>query len=431
MAWGSRALALVVALWCAGGGLQAQPLEQAGRLMVAQDYGAARDAAQSATPQTPQDSVEQAWIIGLSHMRENAPRAALPYLERSVTLAPDVTRFRLELARALYLTEQDDRARFHFESALAGQLALGEIAAIQEYLTAMDRRKTWQGHASIAIVPQTNPTRASGESHVMIGGAIPLPLAQAQSGVGVDLGLGGTWLPRLGHDLRARVHVMAHGQVFEESRLNTWRLRSEWGVVALGDHGRQIGAGISVQAAFGQGGRIMEGAGIYASFQRRFGPRTHLSIRANADRLHYPQVVNKAMDGWRTALSVNTIHVLTPQIRLDGGVSLAKHNARADFNTRRDIGINFGGQYAHAGGVTTGLNLAASQTQYAASNPLLPQFAPARDTNVSVTASLMHRDLTVQGFAPVLHFGAERQDSNIPSRSFSNIRASIGATRNF
>lgn len=151
------------ALVC-GRGPQAQPLEQAGRLMVAQDYGAARDAAQSATPQTPQDSVEQAWIIGLSHMRENAPRAALPYLERSVTLAPDVTRFRLELARALYLTEQDDRARFHFESALAGQLALGEIAAIQEYLTAMDRRKTWQGHASIAIVPQTNPTRASGKA---------------------------------------------------------------------------------------------------------------------------------------------------------------------------------------------------------------------------------------------------------------------------
>jgi len=37
----------------------------------------------------------------------------------------------------------------------------------------------------------------------------------------------------------------------------------------------------------------------------------------------------------------------------------------------------------------------------------------------------------VQGFAPVLEIGAETQSSNIPMRAFSNIRASIGATRNF
>ncbi|MDD7970536.1 surface lipoprotein assembly modifier [Roseinatronobacter alkalisoli] len=435
MTWACKALALVVVICFAGGALQAEPrngaLEQAGRFMLAEDFPAARAVAETAIPQTPEDSVEQAWIIGLSHMRENAPRAALPHLERTVTLAPQVPRFRLELARALYLTEQDARARFHFENALSGQLSLGEISAVQEYLTAMDRRRTWQGHASFAIVPQTNPTRASGESHVMVGGAIPLPLAQARRGVGMDLGLGGTWLPRLGHDLRGRVHVMANGQVFEDSRLNSWRLRNEFGLLTLGDHGQQIGAGVTLQAAFGDGGRLMEGLGVYASFQRRFGPRTHLSVRANADRLRYPGVANKAMDGWRTALSVKAMHILTPQIRLDGGVSLAKHNARADFNTRSDIGVSFGGQYAHAGGMTTGLSAAASQTQYAASNPLLPQFAPARDTNVSLTASLMHRELTMQGFAPVLHLGVERQDSNIPSRSFSNIRASIGATRNF
>jgi len=431
MYFSDKALALVVAFWCAAGSLQAQTLEQAGRLMVAEDFGAARVAAQNATIETAEDEVEQAWIIGLSHMRESAPRTALPHLERTVTLAPQVTRFRLELARALYLTEQDERARYHFDSALAGQLSLGEIAAIQEYMTAMDRRKTWQGHASFAIVPQTNPTRASGESHVMVGGFIPLPLAPVKSGVGVDLGLGATWLPRLGQDLRGRVHVMANGQVFEESRLNSWRVRNELGVVVLGDHGRQIGAGITLQAAFTDAGRVMEGVGVYASFQRRFGARTHVSLRANVDRLRYPQVANDAMDGWRTALSVNTIHILTPQIRLDGGVTLSKMNATMDFNTRSDIGVNFGGQYAHTGGITTGFSVAATQTQYAASNPLLPQFAPARDTNVSLTASLMHRELTVQGFAPVLHLGMERQDSNIPSRSFSNLRASLGATREF
>lgn len=399
--------------------------------MLAEDFAAARAIALAADIDTPEDEVERAWIVGLSHMREGAPRTALPYLEQTVTQAPQVTRFRLELARALYLTEQDDRARYHFDSALAGQLSLGEIAAIQEYLTAMDRRKTWQGHASFAIVPQTNPTRASGESHVMVGGLLPVPLAPVKRGVGLDLGLGATWLPRLGQDLRGRVHVMANGQVFEESQRNTWRLRGELGLLTLGDHGRQIGAGIALQAGFADTGRVMEGMGIYATFQRRFGARTHMSLRVSADKLRYPQVALKAMDGWRTGVQANAIHIVTPQIRLDGGVSLARQNATMDFNTRTEAGVNFGGQYAHSGGVTTGLAAAGLQTQYAAANPLLPQFAPARDTNVSVTASIMHRELTVRGFAPVLHLGVERQDSNIPSRSFSNMRASLGATRNF
>lgn len=418
----------IIFVTCTG---HAATLEQAGRSMLAEDFAAARVIAQAADIDTPEDEVERAWIIGLSHMREGAPRTALPYLEQTVTQAPQVTRFRLELARALYLTEQDDRARYHFDSALAGQLSLGEIAAIQEYLTAMDRRKTWQGHASFAIVPQTNPTRASGESHVMVGGLLPVPLAPVKRGVGLDLGLGATWLPRLGQDLRGRVHVMANGQVFEESQRNTWRLRGELGLLTLGDHGRQIGAGIALQAGFADTGRVMEGVGIYATFQRRFGARTHMSLRVSADKLRYPQVALKALDGWRTGVQASAIHIVTPQIRLDGGVSLARQNATMDFNTRTEAGVNFGGQYAHSGGVTTGLAVAGLQTQYAAANPLLPQFAPARDTNVSVTASIMHRELTVRGFAPVLHLGVERQDSNIPSRSFSNMRASLGATRNF
>lgn len=421
----------MLALWCAASGLHAQTLEQAGRYMVANDFAAARMAAESTPVHSPQEEIEQAWIIALSHMREDAPRAALPHLERAVTLAPQVTRFRLELARALYLTEQDERARYHFDSALAGQLSLAEITAVQEYLAAMDRRKTWQGHASFAIVPQSNPTRASGESHVLLGGAIPLPLEQAKSGIGADLGLGATWLPHLGRDLRGRVHVMAHGQIFEDSALNTWRIRTELGLLSLGDHDRQIGAGINLQAAYGRSGRVMQGVGLHTSFQRRYGNKTLVALRADLDRLRYRQVTNGAMDGWRAALDLRATHLASPQLRLDGGIRLAKHNARRDFNRRRDVSLRFGGQYAFAGGVTAGVMASIGQTRFGAANPLLPQFGAARDVTGSLNASLLHRELSLQGFAPVLQLGVERQSSNIPSRSYTNLRASLGATRSF
>ena len=418
-------LALVLSL----GTAKATSLDHAGRLLVANDPAGARAAVQAAAITTPDEEAEALWIVALSHMREDAPRAALPHLERLVTLAPDVPRFRLELARALFLIEQDDRARFHFESALAGQLALPEIEAVNQYLDQIDKRKSWQGHVSLALVPQSNPTRASGEAQVLIGNALPVPLAQARKDMGLDVGLGVTWLPALTDDLRARIHVMSNANIYRDDSLNRLHLQLEAGVVHLGDMNQQLGAGVTLQTAFGDTGRVMEGVGIYATFQRRFGPRTLVRLRASADRLNYPEIPQ--MDGWRSALSVEAQHLLSPQLRLEGGVSLSQHNARAAFNRRQDMRVQMGARYAYAGGVTAGVSASVAQTRYGAPNPLLPQFGAARDTHVGLTASFLHRNFTVQGFAPVLEIGAETQSSNIPMRAFSNIRASIGATRNF
>ncbi len=419
----------VIALVMSFGAAGASSLDHAGRLLVANDPAGARAAVQSAAITTPEQEAEALWITALSHMREDAPRAALPYLERLVTLAPNVTRFRLELARALFLVEQDDRARFHFESALAGQMAPPEVEAVNHYLTQMEKRKSWQGHVSLALVPQSNPTRASGETHVMVGNAIPLPLAQASNDVGLDLGLGLTWMPVLTGDLRGRFHVMTNADLFRDDSMNQFHVQLEAGLVHLGDQSQQIGAGVSAQAAFGKSGRVMEGVGVYATFQRRFGERLLLHLRGSADRLNYPNTPQ--MDGWRTAIAVNLQQIVTPQLRVSGGISLSQHNARADFNRRRDARLTLGAQYAFAGGITAGLNATLGQTRYAAPNPLLPQFGAAQDTHFGLTASFMHRDYVVQGFAPVLEIGADAQSSNIPMRSFSNIRASIGATRNF
>ncbi|MFN4058848.1 MAG: surface lipoprotein assembly modifier [Roseinatronobacter sp.] len=407
----------------------ATSLDHAGRLLVANDTAGARAAVDALVVTTPQEEAEALWILALSHMREDAPRAALPHLERLVTLAPDVPRFRLELARALFLVEQDDRARFHFESALAGQLALPEIQAVNQYLDAIEKRKSWQGHVTFAFVPQSNPTRASAETEVLVGNVLPIPLAQARKDMGLDVGLGVTWLPKLSDDWRARLHVMGTGSLYRDDALNRFQIVTELGVLHLGDQGAQVGGGIALQAAFGDSGRIMQGVGVYATVQQRFGARTQMQVRVSADRLTYPGVPQ--MDGMRYAAHAQVQHILSPQLRVDGALSLSRHNAQADFNKRSDVRLRAGVSYALPGGVTTGLSASLGQTRFGAPNPLLPQYAAARDTHLGLTATFLHRDFTVQGFAPVLEIGAERQSSNIPMRAFSNLRASIGASRNF
>jgi len=78
-------------------------------LAQAQDSAPAPTAQLAANAQNP--GLRADWRQALEHMRKGAPRAALPILERLVTDFPAIARFRLELARALYLIEDDGRAR--------------------------------------------------------------------------------------------------------------------------------------------------------------------------------------------------------------------------------------------------------------------------------------------------------------------------------
>ena len=362
-------------------------------------------------------------------MRAGAPRAALPILERLVTNFPAVARFRLELARALYLIEDDARARYHFEYAMSGELSLGEIKAVQDYLQAMETRKNWHGQARIAIVPQTNPWQRSGQAFVDIGGW-PIPLPPVERAVGVELALGATWLPRLRQDLHARAQVVATGQMFEDSRFARGHLRGEFGFVHFGDHGRQFGLGVTVQGAVGrEDGLIMKGAGVYGAFQRRFGRKTQISVSANFDELRY--VGTPQLDGTRASISLRMRHILSPRLKVSGAIALTHHHTQEAFNRRTDAVISAGTEYSFGGGLVTGLEARLGHTRFAAPNPLLARHGPQRDWNAQLSATVMHRDYSLHGFAPRLQMGLQTYKSNVPMRSYNNIKVSLGATRNF
>ena len=54
-----------------------------------------------------------------------------------------------------------------------------------------------------------------------------------------------------------------------------------------------------------------------------------------------------------------------------------------------------------------------------------------RDRRTSLTARIMHRTVSLSGFAPVLELGLDRQRSSLPLNAFRNARVSVGLTRQF
>lgn len=424
------AMAVMLGMGITGVDAQTPGLALAAELLSAQSFAANEPANDMAVfAAEPQDEIDSAWLTALSYMRSNAPRAALPHLERLVTLSPETARFRLELARALYLTENDSRAYFHFERALGGNLSLAEIATVNEYLRAMEQRKPWLGHARVAVVRQSNPWYRSGEEFVDIGGKLQLPLPPVERSAGVELGLGFTYLPAIQPDLYGRVHLFATGQVFEESELNRWHLRGEFGLLSMGDYSQQLSGGLTLQGAYGREGRIMHGVGIHGVFQRRYANRLHLGFRINADSLQYKGI--PTLDGLRVTSEVEGAYLYSPRLRLHAGLSIAHAQTEAAYHRRTTGSVNFGGQFAFSGGTIGGLDAKLSHSRVSEANPLQLQYGPERSNKVDLTAQLMHRKLTIRDFAPVLVLGYTYQRSNVPTQGFSNFKLTLGATRNF
>lgn len=408
---------------------QAAGLDQAEALLRDGQPSEARRVAEAAPATSPDDALRRDWLIAQSHLRENAPRAALPVLERLVSAAPGVTRFRLELARTLFLIEDDARARLHFEQALGGRLALSEIQAVQEYLTVMDRRKSWEGHARVALAPQSNAHRRSGLDSVRIGDALEVPLAPVERATGMEVEAGGTWLPGLGRDLRGRFHASALAQVHEGAIADAWALRAEAGLLVLRDRGAQFGGGVSARLHLTDGSTMARGLGAYATWQAPLRPDTLLSLRAEAERLRYPAA--PALDGPRYGFTARLLHVRSPQLRLTFGAELGAQRPEAAFQRRISAAVSLGAEYAFEGGLVAAGDVTLARVRYGAEHPFFPGAGARRDNRLDVTGRVLHRDWAWSGFAPVLEVGYERQGSSIPFHAFDNLRVSLGATRRF
>ncbi len=117
---------------------------------------------------------------------------------------PDLTRVRLELARAFFEKGEDALARRHFEHALAGDLPPAVAANVGRFLRAMRARKRWTAHFGAALAPDSNVNAASSDRTIWLDtvfGRLPFTLGEEsapRSGIGLSLWGGGEYQYPLG-----------------------------------------------------------------------------------------------------------------------------------------------------------------------------------------------------------------------------------------
>lgn len=196
------------------------------------DYGTAISALRDMGTQAVREAeLRRLWALSMAHVRQGRPRAAQPFLDRLVSLAPDAVTYRLELANALEAAGQPERARYHYALARGAALPPPLATEVTRRIDRIDRARVWEGNFRFAIVPESNPAKRTASDTILIGD-LPFKLkdgSRAQPARGIELGLGLAALPQLGPDLRLRLGQPSMPGCTKRGRPTTFRRGQSWG----------------------------------------------------------------------------------------------------------------------------------------------------------------------------------------------------------
>ena len=381
-----------------------------------------------ARPADDDEEIERHFLLGAVYMRLRRPREAAEQYEAILVIRPDLTRVRLELARAHYAAGQDDKAKYHFQLSLGDKLPSSVESVVEGFLNAIDARKRWSAHVSIAALPETNAVRRTDRETVQIGGATFRLNEDAReaSGIGTQLSAGGAYSPIVGAGLRGHFALSTAAKLYERSAWNDIALVGKAGLTWLFDGG-SVSGGMQAGRRWQGTAGFQSSVGPWARVDYRLSGRARVSASSNVDYRKHDE--RDDLDGWRVSLNPTVRYMLDSQTVLEAGPQLELVDARADHRSNRLTGLGIGVSRAFENGITASLSASAQLNGYRGEDPL---FGMTREDRVMwLSARVLHRSLQLDGFAPYVGYTYERSSSNIPLHNYENHGAILGLTREF
>jgi len=396
------------------------------------DYGTAISALRDMGTQAVREAeLRRLWALSMAHVRQGRPRAAQPFLDRLVSLAPDAVTYRLELANALEAAGQPERARYHYALARGAALPPPLATEVTRRIDRIDRARVWEGNFRFAIVPESNPARRTASDTILIGD-LPFKLkdgSRAQPARGIELGLGLAALPQLGPDLRLRLGAAVDARLYGEGEPDDVQARAELGLLHFGDRNRRLGAGLTLGKRWIDGEPYANTRGVYLTWGRSIDARARSALNLTLIRERTDYEAPGTEPATRSIAAASLSHTVTPRLQLSFGLQLERTESVLATEAGQGGAVTLGARYAFEGGLLAELTLALGRHEREGPDRLLG--IVREDRRQSLTLKLTHRDWAVAGFAPVLELGAERQDSTNDLYSYENHRALLGITRRF
>ena len=353
--------------------------------------------------------------------------AAAVVLRQVLDDKPDAARVRLALAELLVKLGDESAARRELRAIRAGNLPADVALLIDRYSEILRVRKPFGAHLELALAPDSNINRATRSDTV---GTIIGPFdinddGKAQSGTG--LAIRGELYGRvpLSGDAALQANVAVRADVYRAREFNDLSVAATVGP--------EFHVGPNVMRAEAGAERRWFGRHVFSdsissalAITRPVGSRAQ--VRATASLSLIDNKLNDLQDGRVYSGSIGIERALSPTT----GIGLTLSGARealADpaYSTRswraslvgwRDVG-------------RTTFTTTFDYGRLAADDRLVLFPDKRRETFARFSVGASFRQLSVNGFAPLVRYSIERNKSSIEIYDYSRRRTEIGVTRAF
>jgi len=397
----------------------ARLLIRAGRLEHAHAF------LEQAVPGTQEERIERLFLLGSIELRLGMSERAVERFEAILALRPELTRVRLELARAYYLAGRVDKARRTLRVSLADELPSSVEAAVESFVQQIDARRRWSVSLGANLLPETR--RRDLES-VLIGG-VPFVLdeeARGSSGAGVLLSGGVSFSNELTDGVRGVLASSAAAKSYERSSWNETTVSGEVGAARILDQGT-VSGGIRFGRVWAGGEPERTTLGPWARGEWRLSGSTRIDLALNADRRRHDTRTTR--DGRRLALTARVAHAVNARVAVTIEPIFEIVSAHEQHHANRLFGVGARTLRDFQGGLAVTLGASATARRYVGPDPL---FATRRiDRTVRVLATVRHRALRLGGFAPYIGVSLERNSSTIPVHEYGIAGVMAGVSRAF
>lgn len=412
-------------------------LALADRLTMARRFAEAEPLLR-ALAQVPRLAVERAFLLGYTAAETGRLDDAVRLFRYVLVRRPDLTRARLELARALALLGRNQAADYHLRLAGAAGALPADLARTVFAMRALLRDRDRIGiDLAIGIAPDSNINNATAERSLdvdILGEKLPLQLAddaRQTSGVGITATLAGRLRQPVGEAVNLVAEAFTRSTLYPSAPAN------------FDDHALTLAAGPEWRSADGRtrlsalgqlsgrwfGGRQLQRAGGIRLVAERTADRA-TRVTGTLDLRLLGSAFGEAFAGRQLLARVTVDRVLRQSLILTAGATVRREalNDPGFANTEAGVLLGLGGELPH--GINLGISLDLSRGWADAAIPLLSG-APRTDWRYGARFTLASRTLRIIGFSPVVAYSLAGSRSSIPLYTFARHRLEMTMARVF
>ena len=381
------------------------------------------------------DLTDIRFLIGLAAIAvaDKDPKTALlseaiAALRAILVEYPQLTRVRLELARAFFLKGDDDLSRQHFERVLAGNPPSAMAANIRRFLYTIRARRRWSGYLSVNIEQNDNINNGSDTETIYLFG-LPFVVneqSRPRAGTGLSLATGAEYQRPLTERWRWRFGVDATrseygGHEFDQTYL-LLRSGPRWLASQRSEASLQV---IAAQRWVARNRHSKE-FGLRFNGRHRVTPQIGINGQMSWNKTRYRQTPEA--DDSDVDYALGGTYLFSPLLQGSARIGLSQEHLKSGIHNRsRRANIGLGVILPR--GWTVGGNLEWSRQRHGLNAP----FSNERrvDRKRTFRLFLLNRGLTMFGFSPQIIATRERQQSNSELDNYRRDRVDLRFVRQF